>query len=49
MPEKIRTRRAAALLSVGYAVAGYLLAFEERDLIAGLGDTTARTGPRCPP
>ena len=26
-------------LRVGYAVAGYLLAFEERDLIAGLGDT----------
>jgi hypothetical protein len=39
MPEKIRTGRGAALLSAGYAVAGYLLAFEERDLIAGLGDT----------
>ena len=38
MPEKIRTGRGAALLSVGYAVAG-TLAFEERDLIAGLGDT----------
>ncbi len=36
MPEKIRTGRAAALLSVGYAV--WAIAFEERDLIAGLGD-----------